>query len=653
MKFVQLEIKNWSRFRYPTVISLETTNERNVILIHSLNDRGKTSIFYAIKYALYGERGLSTHPTEVYTKLSSWPNIVSAREGDGVMSVELKFITDDKKEYRIQRDRKFFQTPTGIEEIQLENKEELNIFDSVGPIDVGKNKQDWIDANVLPYEASQFFLFDGEVIQGYMRQVGKKVKEAIEQVLGLKELTNAEEDVGNLLKTLTEEWNKKIRLDKKNNKEANEIDDLEEKIKKNKEDRRSVIASRNGAGHVQDDCNKKLAKYREIKLKIDEKVELLKEVTNDEKTKDELTEQLRHKRDYAGLLLLNPLLSIILQTEETPPSKQQWMSRAASHMLENKFGDCVCETKIDEGITKKLKVKVLELTDNPFSRLKRRVEDIISAHKPDAKNVELDNIINNISDAKGRISSNSSAAKTISDEILNSTVIGEEVKGLERKAKEASEQIVKDDITIQGYDKKINQQESRVQDLRIRVSSSSANKELSEAKDMNDFTITVKDAFHTAFNEYYKKRKPELEKHISDVFISLTNNPELYKGIILGDDFSIQIKRYDGSLLPSYRYSPSAGAAQIAATALIGGLNRFTTRNAPVVIDTPLARLDPIHKENLLNYYKDISKQVIILPQPDEIDKKEEEIISDYVEKKYEIISKSGEPDTSVIVVRD
>ena len=126
----------------------------------------------------------------------------------------------------------------------------------------------------------------------------------------------------------------------------------------------------------------------------------------------------------------------------------------------------------------------------------------------------------------------------------------------------------------------------------------------------------------------------------------------MYKGIVLGDDFSIQIRRHDGTLLPSHRYSPSDGASQIAATAMIGGFNEFTTRKAPVFIDTPLARLDPIHKENLLNYYTEISKQVIILPQPEEIDRKEEEIISDFVAEKYEIIDKSGEPDASIIVRR-
>jgi len=651
MKFLRLDISNWGRFRYPVIVSFDTTPEKNIILIHALNDRGKTSLFYALRWLLYGDKGLRGHPNPTYKKISTWPNMFSAKEGEGDIIIELKLELDDSQIIRIQRKRKFYQTPTG-DEIQLSPKDELTIFDDSGPIDVGtniQNKEDWIQANVLPFDASQFFLFDGEVIQGYMEQPGPSVRRAIEQVLGLKELKNAEEDLNTLSESIQKEITKKSRLNTKDENMKNEIDKLEIDINYVTEFLRGINASKNGAEATVKDCSNKLNKNREIQEKNKKKEDLLQLVKDDKKTLIALNEKLKDKRDYAGLLLINPLLNIILTTEETPPSRQQWESKAAAHMVDGKFENCVCETKIDSNVSQILENKILDLKDNPFSQLKRIVENTSAGYRPDAKNVEINNIVNEISDADARISSNASAAKTISDEILSSGGIGEEVKDLERKQQLAIKEIGKCEKDIDDNTKNLEKLKNKLTNCVNIISQTTADKELAEVIKLDKYVTKVREVFQDAFQKYFIYRKPELEKHISQVFKKLTNNPEMYKGIILENDFSIQILRQDGTLLPSHRYSPSAGAAQIAATAMIGGFNKFTTRKAPVFIDTPLARLDPIHKENLLNYYAEISEQVVILPQPDEIDRKDEEIISDFIAQRYEIIDKSGEPETSII----
>ena len=654
MKILRLELSNWARYRDPVIVSFDTTAEKNIILIHGLNDRGKTSLFYGLRYLLYGEKGLRKHTNASYTKLSSWPNLLSAKEGDGELMIELKVELDNSQVIRIQRKRKFFQTPTG-EEIQLSPKDELTIFDDNEPMDVGsniQNKEDWIQANVLPMDASQFFLFDGEVIQGYMERPKESVQKAIQQVLGLKELVNAQEDLLVLSESMKREITKKSKLNAKDESMKGEIEKLEIEIRNTKELIQGVTASKKGAEATVEECNLKLNKNREIQEKNKKKEELLDLVKADKKTLIELNEKLTGKRDYSGLLLINPLLHFISTTEETPPSKQQWESKVASYLIDGKFENCVCERPLDKAVSKILQEKILDLKDNSFSSLKRLVEDTISGYRPDAKNVEMNDITNDISDTSIRISSNSSAAKTISDEILSSGGIGEEVKDLERKQQSAIKDIGLYEKEIERKTTYLDQSKSKLTNFINQISQTTADQELADALKLDEYVVKVSEVFQEAFDKYFIIRKPELEKYISQVFLKLTNNPDMYKGIVLGNDFSIQIRRHDGTLLPSHRYSPSPGAAQIAATSIIGGFNRFTTRRAPVFIDTPLARLDPIHKENLLNYYTEISDQVIILPQPDEIDRKEEEIISDFVAQRYDIISKSGEPDTSIIVRR-
>ena len=65
----------------------------------------------------------------------------------------------------------------------------------------------------------------------------------------------------------------------------------------------------------------------------------------------------------------------------------------------------------------------------------------------------------------------------------------------------------------------------------------------------------------------------------------------------------------------------SAGEKEIFAIALLRALTRAARRPLPVVIDTPLGRLDSAHRENLVkHYFPNASHQVIILSTDTEVD---------------------------------
>lgn len=76
----------------------------------------------------------------------------------------------------------------------------------------------------------------------------------------------------------------------------------------------------------------------------------------------------------------------------------------------------------------------------------------------------------------------------------------------------------------------------------------------------------------------------------------------------------------------------SAGEKQIYAIAMLDALAKFSNSGLPVIIDTPLGRLDTVHREKILeNYFPHASEQVIILSTDTEIHEQYLDLIRPYV----------------------
>lgn len=83
--------------------------------------------------------------------------------------------------------------------------------------------------------------------------------------------------------------------------------------------------------------------------------------------------------------------------------------------------------------------------------------------------------------------------------------------------------------------------------------------------------------------------------------------------------FRVTLYNRSGKVTPKDRLS--AGEKQIFAIAMLEALGKTSGRNLPVIIDTPLGRLDSAHRANLLKaYFPQASHQVIVLSTDTEVD---------------------------------
>lgn len=131
---------------------------------------------------------------------------------------------------------------------------------------------------------------------------------------------------------------------------------------------------------------------------------------------------------------------------------------------------------------------------------------------------------------------------------------------------------------------------------------------------------TLSANFEIAYRKLARKEDLQLSAHI---------NPETFDVELIDEQGSV-IKR---KLL-------SAGEKQIYAIAILEALAKTSGRDLPVIIDTPLGRLDSQHRDKLINHYFPFaSHQVVLLSTDTEVDERYfVDQLRDDISHAYEIV---------------
>ncbi|EPL3704356.1 DNA sulfur modification protein DndD [Morganella morganii] len=131
---------------------------------------------------------------------------------------------------------------------------------------------------------------------------------------------------------------------------------------------------------------------------------------------------------------------------------------------------------------------------------------------------------------------------------------------------------------------------------------------------------TLSANFEIAYRKLARKEDLQLNAHI---------NPET---------FDVELKDENNNIIN--RKLLSAGEKQIYAIAILEALAKTSGRDLPVIIDTPLGRLDSHHRDKLINHYFPFaSHQVVLLSTDTEVDERYfVDQLRDDISHAYEIV---------------
>ena len=149
------------------------------------------------------------------------------------------------------------------------------------------------------------------------------------------------------------------------------------------------------------------------------------------------------------------------------------------------------------------------------------------------------------------------------------------------------------------------------------IESNADAREQKSSKLVHSYT-ELKEVFSESINTLRDDLRGSVQDFATKAFSQLTTEPT-YKGLSINENYGLTILDREGRVVAQR----SAGAEQIVALSLIDGLNRTARKTGPIVMDTPLGRLDLKHRKKVLEYIPNMAEQVILLVHEGEIRKDE------------------------------
>jgi DNA sulfur modification protein DndD len=562
-----------------------TSGKKNISLIIGENGFGKTSFINAIKI---GFHGITKDILKIGNKYIPKIDFIKGNNFfEGLISKNKKYakIEIETDKFTIIREFKEDDSLTLI-------KDDEKFYDL--------EAEDLIET-IFPKSLNKFFFFDGEKIQEIANFENEEFKKMLEAVLRLDIYDMAIEDLDILLKKYIKENLDKETLDRINCFEKEEII-ISQKLQNLDEEYKNLKELLKEKQKIE----KSLINESSIRKKLEKKLF---------KKNEEFQELLREFKEiilYKLPLLLNPKLFEKMKNDI------------------NNYDDL----GIDREILLKKKKEFFGKIQNKTKELEKIFDEIFLKEKKGFINsskvlpllnfekIDLKGLLDKLSKLKSEIENITQQMKETDNDLFNEIHnIQKEIINIENRMKNIEEEIFTLKENLINIKKEIRQFskiefENRLLKEKIKTIENSI-KALKE----------IKQSLKT-------KKRPKLEKIINKKFQKLKKESFNIKKIVLTDDFNIYLINKNNEKLSVL--SASSGQKQIIATALIWGVSEYLNKEIPMIIDTPLGRLDIENQKLILKeFYPNASKQVIILPTPSEIRNEEFKILNSYISDTY------------------
>jgi DNA sulfur modification protein DndD len=622
MYFSELVLQNYRPFKGRHVINFDPgERKRPVVLFGGMNGAGKTSINEAISLALYGHRAqLSSKGKTPYVNfLESCIN--RHCKGSEQVRIELEFVTlldSDLQRIRVIRnwDR------------SVQGKDTLTVL-----------KNGWVDESLIstwdetiealfPLGISSLFLFDGEQI----RELADLEAPSVQMIKSIRELFGL-----GIADRLTEDLTTLVRRSKSALEADPEWKDLASKIelakaeidvKRNQQKELSLLLQ--NAEATVESCQQ-IFNYTNDQFLTEggrlteEQSKLQSAVTT---ASDRIKQIKQSMTTLAGgflpFCMVQPLIKRALSQAELEIAQEK--NATISQFMETwdeEFMAFIEKLKLQSAKVQQIQ----QYLDQSLSRLQQpsadqwmkaepscaaAVNHIYSVELP-AKSLEMSKLIEAMAQADAEL-------HTVEVQ-LSKAASPEQYEQLKRSLQLAQERLISAQVQRDGLKNDIDRIERDINKIHSALEKKADTFLALQGKEnIIDKTPKVQETLALFKEKILNKKITALETQIAEFFRYLLHKTDLIHRVSI-DPKNFGMKIYDPSGHPIPKKQLSAGEQQMLAISFLWALSRVSRYKIPVVIDTPLGRLDSTHREALITrYFPEASHQVILFSTDTEID---------------------------------
>lgn len=614
MRIEKIIIKN---FRIYKDVEIDFSNQNNDIhLLIGKNGMGKTTFLNAINWCLYNKE---PHSYKDSNSSSSLPilNLSHINHTEDVdISVEI-IVSSKNSTLSFKR----------VERYKANNKthysNSLTVEEKASNGETYRYKGEEADMMVdtfVPESIREFFFFDGEQLDTYfVDQKADNVKNNIfilshidvldnmvdklhkRELFFKKEAGKLNPDIDDIVKEIQE-------LEDKKETQEEELKELETQTKKSFDSWNKLNLELNGIPDM-DELNEKRnsleSKLSEVNNEIDDKKEDIKEFTF----------------NSSAPILLNSAITKVWRIledidDELPPAIDEEELRKSLNA-----GKC---TSCDQ-----------HLTENAIAYINKLLNDYMLSSAESKKLLNLKNSIssyeNDIDNYPNQLKPHVDLLINLSDEKdelenemadIEKEFIGRDDKKIVNKFKKLKkmkelydrgmDEIPRIKVNLEELTKKINGLQKKLDDAKL---DSKVEAELLAKQKICHNAIEIIE--HT-MKEIMDVTKEDIEKFTKNTFFDLIWKQDTYSNIEIDDDYNLKLihKLTNDNAIGS----ASAAERQLVALAFTLGVHSISGFKAPLLIDTPLARVSDENRMNFAKVLLDISKgkQMILILTPDE-----------------------------------
>ncbi len=618
MMIHSLTLENFGLYAGRQTIGVSTQGSRvrprPVVLIGGRNGSGKTSFLEAVRLALYGKLALGDRASQSTYEAYLRSRIhVGGTTPASAASVELDFdFAENGMVYHYKVVRQWADKGERIHE-------ELEIYKN-GDALTDAPREEWAHflEDLLPAGISQLFFFDGEKITEMADDAsgGQQLSAAIRTLLGIELVVRLRTDLGiylakvqradasqsgELNTILADIERLRVELSEINDRRADLVTSLDSHRRAVQRAQQRFTASGGDValnhgrltGERQSlisERNALLAQFREGSARVWPWLVAPKLLA-------QLTEAVRggngNEHAEAGQKLLRDF--DLWQDRSTTSVQKRWTTRHREE-LEALVAESLGTASETRGAL------YFKAVPNASEIITQAAASFAPATAFSKRVREIDERIASIDAALARVD------ETTSNHLLEELRNAEAVKGVSQGRVDQIDEAIK---ALQF--KLANAQRERERFLA---------RQADETKGVRQAALAQKIASALALYEsaLLLQKTRALEVAFVDCFNRLARKAELVRSVRI-DDTTFETTLIDRNGAEIARSKLSAGEKQIFAIAMLWALAKTSGRSLPIIIDTPLARLDSEHRTAILKrYFTEVSHQVIVLSTDTEID---------------------------------